>query len=82
MCLVGLTAVLAGGCPFRQIIKAGEGDLDAVTVALGMVIGAALVQTWDLGATTAGVPAGGRVAVLLGMAAILALGFPHREESV
>ena len=80
MGLVGLVAVLAGGCPFRQIIKAGEGDLDAVTVTAGMVIGAALVQTWGLGATAAGVPPGGKVAVLLGMAAILSLGLPRREE--
>jgi hypothetical protein len=82
MGLVGLVAVLAGGCPFRQIIKAGEGDLDAVTVVVGMVIGAALIQNWDLGATAAGVPPGGKVAVLLGMATILSLGLARREESV
>ncbi len=80
MGLVGLAAVLAGGCPFRQIVRAGEGDLDALTVAAGMVFGAVVVQNWGLGATTAGVPAAGKVAVLLGLAAVLSLGLRRRER--
>jgi len=79
MGLVGLVAVLAGGCPFRQIVKAGEGDLDALTVVVGMVGGAILVQNWGLGATAAGVPPGGRVAVLVGLAAVLSLALKRRE---
>ncbi len=81
MALVGLVAVIAGGCPFRQIVKAGEGNADAVTVCIGMVIGAALVQNWNLGATAAGVPAAGKVATLVGLAAILSLGLRRREGS-
>jgi len=80
MGLVGLIAVLSGGCPFRQIVKAGEGDLDALTVVAGMVGGAVLVQNWGLGASAAGVPAGGRVAVLLGLAAVLSLALQRRER--
>ena len=81
MGLVGITAVIAGGCPFRQIIRAGEGDLDALSVTLGMVCGAAAIQLWGLGANSAGVPTGGRVAVLLGLAAICLLGIYRGEES-
>ncbi|MHB8766993.1 MAG: YeeE/YedE thiosulfate transporter family protein, partial [Deferrisomatales bacterium] len=81
MALVGLVAVLAGGCPFRQIVRAGEGDLDAASVTAGMLVGAALVQNWGLGATAAGVPAAGKVAVLIGVAAVLCLGFGRREET-
>jgi YedE family putative selenium metabolism protein len=80
MALVGLAAVLAGGCPFRQIVKAGEGDLDAAAVGVGMVLGAAVVQTWGLGATTAGVPAAGKVATLIGLAALLSFGLRASEE--
>jgi len=80
MGLVGLVAVLAGGCPFRQIVKAGEGDLDALTVGAGMVFGAIMVQNWGLGANAAGVPAAGKVAVLVGLAAVLSLGL-HRQEA-
>ncbi len=79
MGLVGMAAVVAGGCPFRQIIRAGEGDLDAATVVAGMGLGAALVQIWSLGGTAAGVPAGGKVAVLLGLAALLSLGLFQQE---
>lgn len=81
MILVGIVSVYVGGCPFRQIVKAGEGDLDALSVVVGMVIGAALVQTWDFGASSSGVPASGRVAVLLGMTAVLALGLSWKESS-
>ncbi len=66
MALVGWTAVLIGGCPFRQLIKAGEGDADAGLVVIGMFIGGALVESWGIAATTAGVPIVGKVAVLLG----------------
>ena len=80
MGLVGIVAVVAGGCPFRQIVRAGEGDLDALSVTLGMVCGAALVQIWGLGANAAGVPPGGRIAVLLGLAAVCSLAL-HRGEN-
>lgn len=81
MALVGLAAIFAGGCPFRQLVKAGEGDLDAVAVTVGMVAGAAVIQSWGLGASAAGVPAAGKVAVLLGLAAVLSLGLPRGKET-
>jgi YedE family putative selenium metabolism protein len=70
MGLVGWTSVLIGGCPFRQLVKAGEGDTDAGLVVMGMLIGAALVQSWGIAATAAGVPFVGKVAVLVGFAFI------------
>lgn len=73
MALTGWAAVIAGGCPFRQIVKAGEGDLDAATIAVGMVIGAVLVEAWGLGSTSAGTTPQGRLALLLGFAALLGL---------
>ncbi len=79
MGLVGMAAVVAGGCPFRQIIRAGEGDLDALTVVAGMLLGGAAVQSWGLGATAAGVPPAGRVAVLLGLAGLCVLGLASGE---
>jgi len=68
MALVGCLSVLIGGCPFRQLVKSGEGDTDAALAVAGMFLGGALVQGWDLAATTAGVPAGGKMAVLAGFA--------------
>ena len=71
MLLVGWTSVLIGGCPFRQLVKAGEGDADAGLVVIGMLLGGALVQSWGIAATAAGVSAAGKVAVLAGFAFIL-----------
>lgn len=41
MYVVGFAAVLAGGCPLRQLIMAGQGSLDAAVTVLGMFFGAA-----------------------------------------
>ncbi|MDA8430065.1 MAG: YedE family putative selenium transporter [Geobacteraceae bacterium] len=80
MGLVGWISVLIGGCPFRQLIKAGEGDTDAGLVVIGMFIGGALVQSWGLAATAAGVPLYGKVAVLLGLAFVVVSGLILRER--
>lgn len=81
MGLVGWIAVLIGGCPFRQLIKAGEGDADAGLVVVGMFIGGAIVQSWGIASTAAGVPLFGKVAVLLGLVFVLAGGLLLRERS-
>lgn len=68
MLVVGWIAVIFGGCPFRQLVKGGEGDGDAVMTTLGMAAGAALVQSTGAAATASGVPAAGKVAVLASLA--------------
>ena len=80
MGLVGWVSVIIGGCPFRQLIKAGEGDADAGLVVVGMFIGGALVQSWGIAATAAGVPFYGKVAVLAGFTFILATSLLCRER--
>ena len=72
MALVGWLSVLIGGCPFRQLIKSGEGDTDAGLVVVGMFLGGALVQGWDLASTSAGVTSGGKTAVLTGLLFVFA----------
>ena len=71
MFLVGWLSILIGGCPFRQLVKAGEGDTDAGMVVVGMLIGGGLVQSWGIAATAAGVPLVGKAAVLVGLAFVL-----------
>ena len=48
MYLVGFAATLAGGCPLRQLILAGQGSSDAAVTVLGMIVGAALCHNWGL----------------------------------
>ena len=82
MGLVGWIAVIIGGCPFRQLIKAGEGDADAGLVVVGMFIGGALSQSWGIASTAAGVTLYGKVAILSGfvLAASSCLFFRERNH--
>lgn len=82
MGLVGWISVVIGGCPFRQLVKAGEGDADAGMVVIGMFIGGALSQSWGIAATAAGVSLYGKIAILLGFAcaACGSLFFRQRSE--
>lgn len=82
MFLVGWLSVLIGGCPFRQLVKAGEGDADAGLVVVGMLLGGGLVQSWGVAATAAGVPLAGKVAVLVGLAFVLVASLLFRLRSV
>jgi YedE family putative selenium metabolism protein len=80
MALVGLASVLVDGCPFRQLIKAGEGDVDAGITTLGMLTGGALVYTWILGSTSAGPTFQGKVVVLIGLAFSMAVAMAFRKR--
>ena len=80
MALVGWLSALIGGCPFRQLIKAGEGDADAGIVVVGMFLGGGLVQTWGIAATAAGVPLAGKVAVLAGLLLVTAATLTFRDR--
>lgn len=80
MLLVGLLSMLIGGCPFRQLIKSGEGDADAGLVVIGMFLGGGLVQSWQIASTTAGVSLYGKVAVVAGLIFVLVNMLLYREQ--
>lgn len=81
MGLVGWISVLIGGCPFRQLIKAGEGDADAGLVVIGMFIGGALAQSWNIAATASGVSIYGKISILIGFALIAVGSLVFRERT-
>lgn len=68
MALVGFASVLAGGCPFRQLVLTGEGSADAAVIVLGMLAGGGIVHQWGIASTSAGPTPAGKTAVLLGFA--------------
>lgn len=79
--LVGLCGVLAGGCPVRQVVMAGEGNGDALVGVAGLVVGGSLAHGLGLASVPAG-PAGaggataaGAVATCLLLVLVLAYGF-------
>ena len=90
MGLAGLAYALAGGCPGRQLFLAGEGDGDAAVFVLGMISGAAFSHNFGLaskadavanGVLQVGGPApNGQLAVLLGLAFCVVIGFAMREK--
>jgi YedE family putative selenium metabolism protein len=70
--LVGFCGALAGGCPVRQTVMAGEGNGDALVTAAGILAGGALAHTLGTAAVAAtteaagGVPLAGKAAVSAG----------------
>jgi YedE family putative selenium metabolism protein len=81
MILVGLGAVLAGGCPFRQLVAAGQGNSDAAMALMGLSVGAAFCHNFGLaaGPTTAdklgGPPLAGKIAVVIGIVLMALIGW-------
>ena len=91
MTLAGLAFCLAGGCPGRQLILAGEGDGDAGVFVLGMISGAAVAHNFLLAAKpdaiidgavkTGGIGVEGMTAVAIGLAVCAVFGFTMREKA-
>jgi YedE family putative selenium metabolism protein len=70
MVLVGVGSVLIGGCPLRQLIKAGQGDANAGVCVLAFIAAGATAHNFGLAASPAGVPFNGKIAVLAGLALV------------
>jgi len=85
MGVAGLSAVLLGGCPLRQVILSGEGNSDAGITVLGLLFGAALAHNFGLASSPAGVSANGMVAGVVSLAIALVIGvfgsLPVRKAS-
>lgn len=80
MTLAGLGSVLLGGCPLRQLILAGEGNIDSVMAVLGMFVGAAFTHNFGLASSAKGPTLNGKVAVLIGFVVVLAIAFFNMEK--
>jgi len=80
MLLVGFGSVLIRGCPLRQLVAAGQGDNDAGATVMGMLVGAAMVENWNLGGTSAGTPASAQIAVLVGICLLFIIGMLNRKR--
>ena len=80
MGLVGFGAALIGGCPFRQLVLAGEGDVDAAAAVMGMLVGGGLVHSWAVRSTLAGATPAGKAATALGFLFLFAIAIAYRER--
>jgi hypothetical protein len=90
MVLAGLAYSLAGGCPGRQLVLAGEGDSDSGIFVIGMIAGAGIAHRFIFaakpdvmkeGSLIVGGPGEfGMYAVGVGLIFCLILGFAMREK--
>jgi len=81
MVLAGLAFTLAGGCPGRQLFLAGEGDGDAATFAIGMIVGAGFAHNFTTAASTTGPGAFSAAAVITGIIVCVIIGLTMRERA-
>jgi len=90
MFLAGTAAVMLGGCPLRQTILAGDGDIDAGVTVLGMLVGAAFSHNFGMAASAQGVSANAQIGVLIGIVVVFLVGLGviahnlgmHRKERI
>lgn len=93
MYAVGFAAVLAGGCPLRQLILAGQGSSDAAVTVLGLFVGAALCHNLKLASSgtamnaetkelvLGAVTTNGKVAVIICIIVLFVIGFTCKRET-
>ena len=92
MYAVGFAAVLAGGCPLRQLILAGQGSSDAAVTVLGLFFGAAMAHNFGLAASgtmldpetkeviAGAVPTNGKIAVVICIIVCFIIGFTNKRK--
>lgn len=94
MYTVGFAATLAGGCPLRQLILAGQGSSDSAMTVVGMFVGAALCHNFGLAASgtalnaetqevvAGAVPFNGKVACIICIVVCFIIAFTNKREEV
>lgn len=81
MLVAGLAFSLAGGCPGRQLILAGEGSGDAGAFVLGMLTSAALAHNMGWASSPAGPGPNALAVVLVALSFCLAVGWFNRRTA-
>ncbi|MDR1018608.1 MAG: YedE-related selenium metabolism membrane protein [Lachnospiraceae bacterium] len=86
MYAVGFAAVLAGGCPLRQLILTGTGSSDAAVTVLGMFVGGAICQNFGLASSgttpqaVGGTTPAGRVACIGAIVVCFIIAFVDKRD--
>lgn len=75
MYAVGFAAVLAGGCPLRQLVLAGQGSSDAAVTVLGLFAGAAVCHNFGLASSGEGTTPAGRIACIICIVVLFIIAF-------
>jgi YedE family putative selenium metabolism protein len=81
MFLVGYGSVLIGGCPLRQLVKAGSGNTDAGVAIIAFIMAGATAHNFGLAASASGVPLNGKIAVIIGIIIVSLFGVSCRKKA-
>lgn len=81
MTLAGFGSILLGGCPLRQLILSGEGNIDSVMAVMGMTVGAAFAHNFKLASSAKGPTLNGKIAVIIGFVVVLAIAYFNIEKT-
>lgn len=90
---VGFAAVLAGGCPLRQLVLAGQGSSDSAVTFLGLLVGAAFCHNFGLAGAAAaaatdtapavagGPGVNGQAALIICIGVLFIIGFAKKKDA-
>ncbi|MEG2353588.1 MAG: YedE family putative selenium transporter [Clostridium sp.] len=80
MFVVGWGSVLLGGCPLRQLVLSGEGNIDAVITVMGMFVGSAFCHNFKLASSAKGPTPNGKIAVIMCIVVLAVVSYCFREK--
>lgn len=78
--VVGIASVFLGGCPFRQLVLAAQGNTDSAMTLMGMMAGAAISYNYYLAFMADSLDRNGKAAVLGGLVILIVIGLLNREK--
>jgi hypothetical protein len=77
---VGIACTMLGGCPFRQLVLAGQGNGDSAVALLGIMAGAAIAYNLSFAYVGGSADLAGKAAVIGGIAALCCIALFNRER--
>lgn len=77
--VVGLGSTFLGGCPLRQTVLAGHGNIDSAVTIIGFIMGAALAHNFGIAASPKGVGMPGQYIVVISIVLLFIIGFMHSK---
>ncbi|MGI6685773.1 MAG: YedE family putative selenium transporter [Bacillota bacterium] len=77
--VVGIGSTFLGGCPLRQTVLAGHGNIDSAATIIGFIVGAALAHNFSIAASPKGVGIAGQYIVVISIFLLFIIGFMHSK---
>lgn len=77
--VVGLGSIFLGGCPLRQTVLAGHGNIDSAVTIIGFIVGAALAHNFGIAGSPKGVGPAGQYIVVISIALLFIIGIIYSK---